>query len=1172
MKPKRSDRILSASANSESARPGSAHTFETLGAAKPAILCSVLACLLICGCAVLTVDVDVYKGPLANHLDVQVQQAATAALAAKPLLGKLRYELERLSRYQYQLLSDVENNDVALRRLYNQSDYIPQYDESAKSIATEFNAELNDDPSKRRYPSQEEDDRRAWVQDQFSFQSPQAAFVNRILAEYNDAEENDMLQERNAERGITRHRPAAKVSGQGEDYKKRIYAARGRPGSGLETLIDGYFRAKSGQLDRFSKANRDKIPIPAYVPQEGELFDALIHFSEKILFNANNSVLFGDQPGLPGVIKARITQFVQGGSDPIAVSNSYLTVLQAVGNSILINLNELREHMQYEQDASTALVRERRALNVALAQDPYRVLSGLLQAIQLELAAKIKELPPKAEGSDPLAQAIADLAGTTKAVDDAQKALKTAKEAETEAQNGVTSAQGKENDAKALASLLGDKDAFSKVNSNPLKAPFTTGSDLQKNLLAGTKDKSYADDPKYQIAQRALGDPNVTSVFSAAKSLDDVKRQLGASDSAPHQAVVKAYASFGEKQKLVQQAQLSLNAAEGAVPIENVAILKRRVELLRGLNALNYSAPTALLSDLEPDGTPSPDVVLDRLSLQLRADKKMADAASQKPDNNAANGGGANAADGANGAGGKQKPAAAANSDAGVTPISGSVQVTAGPAYAAAQAGVSPSVAPEPAQDNPIPKPTPQPAAKPTMPSADDFDAALRLVKARAALPPPVKLPVTTTQPDSPQDVIDSLIAELNDQYIIEVQQNGPNSVGAKNYEAALNVAYGRRADMVYLRPASAYLRSSFPVSSLQRDARIGWNNMLEQHGLHQIPGVPELFTDYQQARILQELDKQNWQNINTVRVAGAGNTNYVVAKDDIGNWYVKNYSADPKDIIQSAQSLALFGLGPGLKGGTDLLSTLANQRASATLTKNGLTSSAAGALTTSSNAAAPKAQPSTVVGREMQDAQSAFDDATANTLKSLTADAMSSAIATKWQGDTKFSASDISALQGALSQTINSLQADIAKINPPVIAGSAPPATPDTSTATDKILSILRAEQKFAGTLTTAIGSIAPPPPPPGGATPPFPASPASPVSPASPGPAGAAAPAAVPTPSAAAPPASTGVTPDNLKKAQQDATDAVRQKILDIISQQSQTIKNYQSAIDLITKAVAG
>jgi len=46
------------------------------------------------GCAVLTVDVDVYKGPLANHEDVQVEQMAAMAIGAKPLLVELRDMLE----------------------------------------------------------------------------------------------------------------------------------------------------------------------------------------------------------------------------------------------------------------------------------------------------------------------------------------------------------------------------------------------------------------------------------------------------------------------------------------------------------------------------------------------------------------------------------------------------------------------------------------------------------------------------------------------------------------------------------------------------------------------------------------------------------------------------------------------------------------------------------------------------------------------------------------------------------------------------------------------------------------------------------------------------------------------------------------------------------------------
>jgi hypothetical protein len=49
---------------------------------------------------------------------------------------------------------------------------------------------------------------------------------------------------------------------------------------------------------------------------------------------------------------------------------------------------------------------------------------------------------------------------------------------------------------------------------------------------------------------------------------------------------------------------------------------------------------------------------------------------------------------------------------------------------------------------------------------------------------------------------------------------------------------------------------------------------------------------------------------VNQVRVSGAGRTNYAIAKDDVGNWYVKSYSSNPEDIIKSAKNLAMFSAG----------------------------------------------------------------------------------------------------------------------------------------------------------------------------------------------------------------------------------------------------------------------
>lgn len=65
--------------------------------------------VFLSGCAALEVQVDVYKGPLTNDEDIQLKQAASITMAAKPLLEQLRYEAE--CDYQRQ-----HRNDPALKQ------------------------------------------------------------------------------------------------------------------------------------------------------------------------------------------------------------------------------------------------------------------------------------------------------------------------------------------------------------------------------------------------------------------------------------------------------------------------------------------------------------------------------------------------------------------------------------------------------------------------------------------------------------------------------------------------------------------------------------------------------------------------------------------------------------------------------------------------------------------------------------------------------------------------------------------------------------------------------------------------------------------------------------------------------------------------------------------------
>lgn len=163
-----------------------------------------------------------------------------------------------------------------------------------------------------------------------------------------------------------------------------------------------------------------------------------------------------------------------------------------------------------------------------------------------------------------------------------------------------------------------------------------------------------------------------------------------------------------------------------------------------------------------------------------------------------------------------------------------------------------------------------------------------------------------------PRELMDALVARLRVDLVEEIERNSKSSPRAQNIEQAIEKLLKQRADMVFIRPASAFLRNSYPSTSLQSDPQLQWHNMLGRHARKSIPFYAELRDmlhkdERRRAEIQSEIDKQFWQNVNRVRVAGAGITNYVVVKDDLGNFYIKSYSGDPKPIIDGAKNLALF-------------------------------------------------------------------------------------------------------------------------------------------------------------------------------------------------------------------------------------------------------------------------
>lgn len=175
--------------------------------------------------------------------------------------------------------------------------------------------------------------------------------------------------------------------------------------------------------------------------------------------------------------------------------------------------------------------------------------------------------------------------------------------------------------------------------------------------------------------------------------------------------------------------------------------------------------------------------------------------------------------------------------------------------------------------------------------------------------PPPPLLPdATGWEPKSSVAVFDQVIAQLRHSRI-QAEATG-ETTRAQALVRAINAAYEARSGVAFLRPSSDYLKNAYSSNDLV-DASTGTHgggNLLNdwfQQLLERDQGV-----DRNTAEARLRTEKLFWQNINRVSLSGGGQTNYVLAKDDVGNWYVKAYSADPKKVIQAAQSLALFNAG----------------------------------------------------------------------------------------------------------------------------------------------------------------------------------------------------------------------------------------------------------------------
>lgn len=760
--------------------------------------------LLVCGltsltgCGVIKIDVDVYKGPLQNQLDVQTQQIAYMAQAAKPLLVRLRADLERRER-ECQFPNDATNRDRVLAELSSLGD-----------------GWVDTDPKHRNV---------------FQFYSGRAAQVNRILARYNSRWETvhqaDVVQAcvvsttqpsvgEELLRGV---KAKAVESGfqaslvADDKEEKLLWEAQSQARNskvGLKSRIDTYATAQHAYRGADEGPDREEKLRTLLVARE-ELYDYLVQFSELITFPADLDRLFDHGTGSPiQGLRREINQVVYGNSTKTINQDEYIRVLQAIGYSILTHVDDLRQHASHDDALRKGRDREAEALDRAFPRDARLALDRIAATLQSQadgLSARLPKLEKaKQDADDRLTKAEAKVKAGGQ-VKDATDELTAAKVAAKQATDDLIKA-GRDfvRFSNARGQVLAHKQEFLARAESVGQAP--SRDTVQWNLLALIKADAEKASKAFGKGAGRSSDEYEAAVKSVQieKSLHDL---AGGTNVMKPEALRAAW--LAETAVLLGSAGKDLADAISKGDEEKIRDTKARVRRLKATQV----ALTDLddhIGDLKDDVPANVAAALvDRLT-QLANASQLADAASVL-------------------------------------------------------------------SEAPLP-----------------FDVVLR----------------ANVEGDS-RTVLDQLIATLRYEYLETVKESGKESTKAKMIADAIESAYEQRSGMIYIRPAWAYLRNSYPSSSLQNDPGLPWKNMLSEHMFRQVPELPELLGRSTDSGIVSELDKQYWQNVNQVRVAGGGITNYVVAKDDIGNWYVKNYSADPGPIIKAAKSLALFSVGPQL-------------------------------------------------------------------------------------------------------------------------------------------------------------------------------------------------------------------------------------------------------------------
>ncbi|MBC7771763.1 MAG: hypothetical protein H7210_04645, partial [Pyrinomonadaceae bacterium] len=777
------------------------------------------------GCAVLTVDVDVYKGAITNNKEVQVEELARMAISAQPILLDLRNRLEVASREYWIYKNPFNPPDPAWSGQYmlSRTEWIPDGVEIPRT--PEQQAKSPSDGKENRI---------------FRFRSIKAFRVNEVLKRYDKirAEQGsdsiarlkdnpESIPSVQASKVESTSKPSADVGVRSfvlNDSRVNVFSsANVTEQPGLGKLFKAYRDARGKHYKAAQGLDNDAAArVDMRVAREDLLLE-IQNLADDIKMLANQNVVLGvDGPGLlPDLTRSvshalfnadidsdqeRIFPSALGGGE-----RSYVRVLQAIGNSMVSMLDAIRQEEAFEAREKPSGRREALAYGAAVRRDPQEVINDLVASLrqtQENIPGEAQRAEAALENARSLTRerevlhtaAITTRERAKESLEDVGRRFESARNELREQEKELASTTPK-GDPKTLDPKRKDvKDLRAQVVQ--LQTDYDSAINAVERSFGSLQQAKDSEDTKKVIHDKAAAEKLRLGTYT--KAIEVIQHEK---------------ANLATMKERIGQAGEEVEAGREAIMWQLLLNLQEKV---------NASAPAPEVKEPSKKADPSRDK--DPAATERDVTSGAKAASNRTVERSAAHANEAAAI--ADAAAVASAASVAATREATINTDAPSAQAMdkGTEALKPAEQPAIPAVTPATDQTKatePVTAPTPTTPPAKTQPAPDsapaltpatgeklfsdmtEHEQLIEVVRLLSNFRTPVAPVFDTRNPGTQRDVIDSYIGTLRYKLLQEIERSGKESATVENLADALNTAYEQRAAMIFIRPASAYLRTS---------------------------------------------------------------------------------------------------------------------------------------------------------------------------------------------------------------------------------------------------------------------------------------------------------------------------------------------------------------------------